>query len=1297
MKVRQYLLSLFLLTTVSLLHAQQKQGYWVLEGSDKGIISYINMIYNGRVVNDSDMKEYWPVIKDNYVASKDAGNGRVTVRWSDPPQKIPFGREAEYISTSYHMDFPPGTSPTVESIYGVHSSWMVTGAENHQGGFTRDGGKYDGTLYLKDFPQLDPKQNYYMIVKFGGVLMNTFMPAAGKTYRYRYYNPDQVAEVTTTAGEDEGEQEGPKIPWGWIVIGGGALGGLVLVGKNTGKDAKNPPKEQPQKPQNMNQYHQDENRPDYLEHKDQPKEEKKEEEEEDEEEKKHSSFTMILYKEFGDTLFVGDEPKLVGARIEEKTPEGNRIDRQDLTAKISMEAEEACTVERAAQRGRYYSGYVKAVKNSDGSVPDTAKVEFMFKGEGGLLINHVVFKVLEAPEIVVDDAITFEAEGGKTQFMEFGINNFNGVVKNVKVSIEEGGAKFFTSKLEADKEIPYKFRINLTEKGKIQAPEGGEAVDKDKPLAGDIDRFSCTIVANLDGREEPLKASFDIYRMSLGVRLDINALKGYLVNYDSTYKQETLATDPKVKKKWGESRVSFKFIAEDPETGQINSVIPDQDPVFTFEDVDEGSLIFMDRNGDRITNLCGLMAFRFDFDHVDSDNTVVGVIHSTGGGLMPPNRGRAKVTLSVSYKGKSYEDSAIVPIISQPVRYIADAAAYSRALKEDERKLEQMMHLRSKILCDPKFAELTPFFYKVDALVESYDAMFGIYEPDYEKLMRVFEKYCKGEIGTYFANEEAMQPQWTFSEECFNAFLATYGQMEKTAIGIGARIGLGIITAGVSELVFTPLSATVKMQDYVNKGGDSAVKAFAIASGEVLLWEGVFYVGGKLLKWSGGKAMDFAKGKGWDKKVKDAYNSTSNKLKEAYTNLKKALVPAKESKQVAKQLGSAKGYSTKQLGEKVAEAGKKAAAVKKSSVSKANDAIRKTRQMGDKVFTEQSKLMEECAKEAHKDARKIVDNFKKVMSDPNASKEEIRRATLTLQGNKSAQDLLKLNQTDAVRARFNKEMQNIYNDLDDITVKKLAKKLGVKPDEVKPWKGATGNDADELLKGKKIGADRDVTYQVKGKDGKWVDINEEVMEEAYCEAFNEYHYGFMPADKQQALKTLHKFDQAVVNGETGLESYGKDLQNIIKKEFQTAKLYDPERVAKTFEYKCEFWLKQGNSAKAQAEQLMNMGMVEEAKHVMGYGEKLIEEGIRQNVKQFKRILDPRIQALAAKGVGGKNYEVLYEKIHILDSIGIPPPKDVLPATLEEVRLTLKTQYNTTIEEVVKECSNVIKEVNALLP
>ena len=99
---------------------------------------------------------------------------------------------------------------------------------------------------------------------------------------------------------------------------------------------------------------------------------------------------------------------------------------------------------------------------------------------------------------------------------------------------------------------------------------------------------------------------------------------------------------------------------------------------------------------------------------------------------------------------------------------------------------------------------------------------------------------------------------------------------------------------------------------------------------------------------------------------------------------------------------------------------------------------------------------------------------------------------------------------------------------------------------------------------------------------------------------------------------------------------------------------------------------------------------------MGYGEELVKEGVRMNVKEFKRILHPRIEALKVKGVSPKNYDALYEKIKILDAVGTPPPADVQQLSLEQARLVLQEQYHTTIEEVVNECTRVIEEVNPYL-
>lgn len=1060
-------------------------------------------------------------------------------------------------------------------------------------------------------------------------------------YHYTYVKPGALIEVTTEGSGTSGEQEGPGFPW-WIVLGTTAVvGGGVAIAKKGGK--KKEPKN----------------------NEDQPKDQRV------------SNFRMILYKDFGDTLVVGDKPRMVGARIEEITPEGRVYDRDDLASQISVWDEENCTLSNVGRWGRYMAAGVVAKEAPREGQLGQAKMRFVFKGAGGVLINHVVFKVMGAPEIVIGEALTFAAGDGKTEFMEFQIVNYSGAVSNVQVSIDERGAQFFKAQTEPNRENPLKFRINITECG-VKPTE--------KPIGGDAQRFTCKISVKLADREEPVNAQFDLYRMFLGVSLFVHALKGYLVEWDSTYKSERIPTVPGRRMKWGESRAAFKLVVEDQKTNEIKSVIPDTDPVFTFEDVAEGSLIFMDKEGNMISNPCQLMNFKFDLQHVDADNTVVGIIRSHGGGLLPPNRAKAKVTVTVTYQNKSYSDSVEVPVISQPYRDITDNREYSRVLHEDEKKYKQLLSIQSKIAWDPKFAYLMPFYYKVKAMVDGYSQEFGFYEPDYQKIMKVFDDYCSGKIGHYFVNNSAWTPSWTAADENLDAFVTTYGNMEKTWTFLGARIALGFFTGGASELIFTPASGLVKLKEYVDKGGDSAYEGFKTVSTEIVLWEGVFYVGGKALKWVGGKLKNLS-----DK------TGLTDKLKTGYDKIKQFVTGAEKSKDAAKGLTKPPAMSTKQLGDKVKEAGKKVKNIRRDAAIKANEAIKQTVEQGgdDVVRFGSSEFNEECAKWVKQDAEKILENFKKVMNDPTATPEQMRRATLALQGNKAAQNLLRQSESDLLRANFNHNIQKIYDEVDPLTIKKLAKRLGVDPEDVQAWKGASSNAGGDLYLGKKIGADRDVTFQVK-KDGKWVDIEESIMEEAYAEAFTEYHYGFMPDDMQQAIKTLRKFDQAVVNGEKGLESFGKDLKNIIDKGMQTNKLLDPERVAKTVKYKCDFWLNQGKSCRQQAEQLFNAGMVEEAKHVMGYGEELVKEGVRMNVKEFKRILDPRIHALNVKGAAPKDYSLLYEKIRILEAVGTPPPKGVKQISLQQARNVLESKYGTTIEEVVNECTNVIEEVNPYL-
>ena len=125
------------------------------------------------------------------------------------------------------------------------------------------------------------------------------------------------------------------------------------------------------------------------------------------------------------------------------------------------------------------------------------------------------------------------------------------------------------------------------------------------------------------------------------------------------------------------------------------------------------------------------------------------------------------------------------------------------------------------------------------------------------------------------------------------------------------------------------------------------------------------------------------------------------------------------------------------------------------------------------------------------------------------------------------------------------------------------------------------------------------------------------------------------------------------------------------------------------------FIDQGEAIKKQAQQLWDAGFKDEAMRIFGYGDALVQEGVRQNIKQFKRILLPRFEAAVANGKN-LNYGKLFEKIRVLEGVGMQTGKETLSITLEEARLTLESQYGCTIEQVIKECSEAIIDVNAAL-
>lgn len=1044
-----------------------------------------------------------------------------------------------------------------------------------------------------------------------------------KCFVYYYYEKDKnevvaekpVVEVTTNAEKEEGEGEGVLIPvviFLGITLAVGGTAALAKKNKKNGGDSPQPP----------------------------------------------SVFQMLIYKDCGDTLSKGDAPHTVGARIEEITMQGQHLPRPDLTSMINISVPQGVVKQGDSMTGPYKAALISIPEDSP--VAGDTQVTFTFNGPQGTFINHVVFHVQGKLEIVVEEGITFAAGLGKTQFMEFVLQGNTEGVTGVQAAMVSG-QKYFSTKLEQEQDRPGFYKVHITEQGDVR---------KEPKLPGTIDEYRCVIRVHTNRNKAPLEKEFFVYRVFLGFRVGCRALKAYLVERGSSYNSERIpGKDYKGHREFASSLINFQLTLADPQTGQVFTPIPDADPVVTFDDI--STVIMKDKNGNDLPRPCDVLKFKYEFGGV-KDGTVWGTLHATEGYLMPPNRGTVRIKAAVTYKGQPFTSYVDVPLISQPYR--ADLPptpgksltqdGYDRD-KRDIQIHDNLEQIRENIACDKRFAELRPLYYKISCMLDGFHKDFGYYEPDYERIHDFYQKFIMGEVGSYFANQIVMGPE----ASDFDLALSTYAEMENSIGGIVCRIGLGIVTAGASELVFAPASTLVKMRDYVNEGGDSVFGAFVVGSVSVI--------------------TDELMGKGMEIGAKYAGMG----LAKAFNKVKGLMGNAEKAAATTAKRAATKGFAASSTAARVKSAAGKASSIRSQAQKKANAAIVKARMKG--AANGKGSLFEEaCAKRARKDGEKLVENFRKLCNDPLTPAEELRKAALAVQGNKSAQNVLRGHKSDLLRANFNAQIKEISKDVDVVWLEKTADKMkGVSKDKLKIV-SMSGNDADLLRKGGKIAADRDVTMRLVTANGE-VDLAEGLMRECYSEAFWEVNFKYLPADQQTMIKALTKYDQAVVNGLKSADSYGDDVVRIVNKARQTEKLADPKRVADTFVHKCKEFMDQGEAIKKQAMDLWDKGLQDEAMHVFGYGEALVEEGIRQEVKQFERILAPRIEVAVFKGQGGK-YTQLYEKIKVLSGLGVPPPKGSLPLTLAEARATLQDAFGSTLEQVVKECGDAVLSVNQYL-
>ncbi|MBQ9504598.1 MAG: hypothetical protein IJU93_06270 [Lachnospiraceae bacterium] len=284
------------------------------------------------------------------------------------------------------------------------------------------------------------------------------------------------------------------------------------------------------------------------------KKKKKEDGDGDEEEEDPVTFRMVIYKDFGDTLYPGEE-KVVYARIEQYKPIQEATSfRNDLTAQIQCYAvDEAMNVSDGGivTNGCDYRAAV--IKVPEGSTATEAAVGFTLTGPGGVYNRVVVFKVANPMIVFGQDNLGLPANGLKNAIRKDksaealsgktgdGVYELPFIVmgmpaKGTKITLKldiracmNSEGRFIEGSINPSRKIPYSVNAVPDPKPEDAAKNIWnvvikETMDYELP-AGTTEGFELIVTAEngTPGAEGYLKAErvFAIYRIHMGLVLTV--------------------------------------------------------------------------------------------------------------------------------------------------------------------------------------------------------------------------------------------------------------------------------------------------------------------------------------------------------------------------------------------------------------------------------------------------------------------------------------------------------------------------------------------------------------------------------------------------------------------------------------------------------------------------------------------------------------------------------------------------------------------------------------------------------
>lgn len=914
---------------------------------------------------------------------------------------------------------------------------------------------------------------------------------------------------------------------------------------------------------------------------------------------------MHIYKGFGDTLLVGDAPKQVFAKIVRKPRKGREVTDPMMTSLIKIQAGDGyMQVKDAGMYQEWRTAWISAPETNN--VPDEAIVDFFVGNAGGSYMNHLHFKV-EAGEVLFgQDNLTLPARYEKEVRLPFVVVGMDNSQKDIEATILDASGNPTTN---------YDLKVEWNEKEQLYYAVIHDKVldkEKDKGVPGKYLSYTLQIKAQHKGGK-PILGTLPIYRYYMGLVFEVKDVKCFIEEYSpmNHFSNRFIATQTNGKQYVpAETKTHLKLYDYDENEHKILVICP-VPCEFSIKAQDESKQEMVDKLAIQLQVKGGAGVVS---DDMDSQGTFC-LLRCCRAVLDAPNRLGATVKVGVMHNGKKVTCEQTVRLCSQPFRQFADNHAMNEGLKRDERIREQIDHIRAEIYKRQMVENLFPLVKYIDMVQEGYHPDFGYDPKTVDTIVRTYTDVLTGR--KYGANAEPPKPI-TLADEFQMFCVAWFETAKKTNEDMGflTRLFVGVCTLGCADVVFTAVEVIDNMKEYVDNGGDS-------------VWGG-FCVGAKVAVRE--YLMEKAMSKGMEKLGKMA--------KEA------GLTPENMKKAVGEMVGDIKSpFSTSAKGPILKQAAKNSKDAAKRAAENADNVLKRS---GKHTKGLRGESLDDAVKFGKARAKQNMDDLRAVceLCELNPSPENLKlKKKLILQCQSDKQTMFMLKNADdefmATRKEFNKTLENLYDETDDIVERELSKRTGKKV----VHNNASSSSKADLKSGKKVTYDRDTTYGYLDENGTFHVLKEPQQDEItrlYNEKFHERATGIKKTDAAKLgelskegvdINKFQKMEQKLTDkyatkmDQTNVqdvlhhpESYGEDLQRALDPKLHKEALVDPDKVGRAVTYKGQERFARGEELLREAEALTDP-IEKLAKQSDAIGEML--EGCRQQVKVFDNFIDSR--------------------------------------------------------------------------